>query len=267
MDSKTREMLDRVFWSTKDYEGFEQLCELFREANAACIMTDENGGRCFLAPNIYTCSCCGAVIADENWNCAAFTESNVLSVRPISNDYYVYTLEVETTCELYPTLDELAPDKNVVRLSFLSIPREEKKEKELRSDDESYKAFNIGLNHSFESIYDLETLGWFCDSVMTVFDATSDPDEAMVMLTINERVQDPMSHAVYVNEIEYDGRALTLIAQAENGEALNLCLTPERVSGVDKIANVNNGFYCVQLELTKRPGETKPAFLQLGIFL
>lgn len=260
-------MIDRVFRSTKDYEGFEQLCELFRKAKAACIMTDENGKRAFIAPYIYTCSCCGAVIADENWNCVAFTESNVLSVRPISNDYYVYTLELETTGEVYPTQSDIESDKSTVCLSFFALPKGEKTAQEPRSDDESYKAFNIGLNHSFESIYDLETLGWFCDSAMTVFDATSDPDEAMIMLTINERVQDPMSHAVYVNAIEFDGRALTLSAEAENGETLNLCLTPDHVAGVDRIANVNNGFYCVQIELAKRPGEAKPAFLQLGIFL
>ena len=89
----------------------------------------------------------------------------------------------------------------------------------------------------------------------------------MVMLTVNERVQDPMAHAVYVNRIEYDGRALTLTAEAEDGEVLNLCLTPERVAGVDRVACVNNGFYCVQIELVPRPGELKSAYLQLGLFL
>ena len=265
--NKSHEMIDRVFWSTRDYESFEQLCELFRGAKSACVMTDENGGRPFIAPYIYTCSCCGVTIADENWNCAAFTEQNVVDIRPVSNDYYVYTLEIETECEVYPRLDEEDPDRYVVRLSFFTMPRDEKKTQEHRSDDESYKAFDIGLNRLFTGIYDLGTLGWFCDSAMAVFDGTSDPDEAMVMLTINERVQDPMAHAVYVNEIEYDGRALTLIAEAEDGEVLNLSLTPERVAGVDRVACVNNGFYCVQIDLAPRPGELQSAYLQLGLFL
>ena len=123
----------------------EQLCELFRGAKSACVMTDADGGRPFIAPYIYTCSCCGVTIADENWNCAAFTEENVVSVRPVSNDYYVYTLEVETACEVYPRLTEDEPDRYVVRLSFLTIPRDEKKAQDHRSDDESYKAFDISL--------------------------------------------------------------------------------------------------------------------------
>ena len=266
-NAKNHEMVDRVFWSTRDYEGFEQLCELFRGAKSACVMTDADGGRPFIAPYIYTCSCCGVTIADENWNCAAFTEENVVSVRPVSNDYYVYTLEVETSCEVYPRLTEDEPDRYVVRLSVLTIPRDEKKAQDHRSDDESYKAFDIGLNRLFTGIYDLDTLGWFCDSAMAVYDATSDPDEAMVMLTLNERVQDPMAHAVYVNEIGYDGRALTLKAEDDAGEALTLCLTPDRVAGVDRVAYVNNGFYCVQIDLQPRPGETGSAYLQLGLFL
>ena len=190
-----------------------------------------------------------------------------MRVRPVSNDYYVYTLEVETECEVYPRLTEDEPERYVVRLSFFTMPRDEKKTQDHRSDDESYKAFDIGLNRLFTGIYDLDTLGWFCDSAMAVYDATSDPDEAMVMLTINERVQDPMSHAVYVNEISYDGGALTLKAEAEDGEVLNLCLTPDRVAGVDRVAYVNNGFYCVQIDLLPRPGETQSAYLQLGLFL
>ena len=50
--NKSHEMIDRVFWSTRDYESFEQLCELFRGAKSACVMTDENGGRPFIAPSI-----------------------------------------------------------------------------------------------------------------------------------------------------------------------------------------------------------------------
>ena len=267
MGDKSHEMIDRVFWSTRDFEGFEQLCELFRGAKSACVMTDDSGGRPFPAPYIYTCSCCGVTIADENWNCAAFTEENVISVRPVSNDFYVYTLEIETACEVYARLTEEEPDRNVVRLSFYSMPRAEKKTQDPRSDDESYKAFDIGLNRLFTGIYDLETLGWFCDSAMAVYDATSDPDEAMVMLTINERVQDPMSHSVYVNEISFDGESLTLTAEAGDGETMTLCLSPDRVAGVDRVAYVNNGFYCVQIDLQPRPGETGSAYLQLGLFL
>lgn len=267
-NDKNHGMLDRVFWAVNDYESFEQLCGLFREAGSVCVMTDAEGGRCFFAPYISTCSCCGAVISDENWNCAAFTEENVLNVRPVSNDYYVYTLEIETACEVYPRLDDSDPDRNLVRISFFSTPRgERQKPQEKRSDDESYKAFDIGLNRLFTGIYDLDTLGWFCDSVMTVLDATSDEDDAMVMLTINERVQDPMAHAVYVNRMEYKDGALLLTADSGDGEELNLRLTPDRVSGVDRIACVNNSFYCAQIELAKRPGEVGTSFLQIGVFL
>lgn len=266
-NSKNHGMLDRVFWATGDFEGFEQLCGLFREAGSVCVMTDAEGGRSFPAPYIYTCSCCGVVIADENWNCAAFTEANVVSVRPVSNDYYVYTLEVETNCEVYPRLEDSDPDRYIVRLSFFTLPRGEKKSQDKRSDDESYKAFDIGLNRLFTGIYDLETLGWFCDSVTAVLDATSDEDDAMVMLTINERVQDPMAHAVYVNRMEYRDGALLLIADSGDGEELRLCLTPDRTAGVDRIACVNNSFYCAQIELARRPDELSPAYLQIGVFL
>ena len=271
MEGKSHEMIDRIFWSTKDFDGFESLCEVFRGAKSACVMTDEEGGRPFSAPYIYTCSCCGVTLADDNWNCVAFTEENVISVRPVSNDYFVYTLEIETCCEVYPRLTEEEPESHIVRLSFYSIdrrmPHEDKKTQDARSDDESYKAFDIGLNRLFMGIYDLETLGWFCDSVMAVYDATSDPDEAIVMLTINERVQDPMASSVTVNELSFDGNSLTITAEDGNGEALTVRLAPERVSGVERIACVNNSFYCVQVELTKRPGELQSSYLQIGIFL
>lgn len=264
--NKTHEMVDRVFRSTANYDDFEKLCELFRSAKAVCTLTDENRNRPFFAPYIYTCSCCGVTLADENWNCVAFTENNVLSVRPISNDYYVYTLEVETTCEVYPRQSDEIADRNVVYLSFYTLPKEGKKEQDSRSDDESYKAFDIGMNRLFTGIYDLDTLGWFCDTVMAVYDASCDPDEAMMMLTINERVQDPTSNAVYVNEIDYDKKSLTFAADAGNGETLTLTLSPERVTGVERIACVNNSFYCVEIDLAQT-STSSPSYIQLGIFL
>lgn len=263
--ASSHEMIDRVFWSTSDYHGFESICESFRSAKSVCIITDEEHSRPFVAPYIYTCSCCGVTVADENWNCVAFTEENVLSVRPVSNDYYVYTFELETSCEVFPRQSEEIADKNIVYASFLTLPKGDVKAQEKRSDDESYKAFDIGLNRLFTGIYDLDTLGWFCDSAMAVYDSTSDPDNAMIMLTLNERVQDPSASVIYVNEIEFYRGVLTLTAEAENGDELNLTLTADKVSGVERVACVNNGFYCVEIDLAAELGKAG-SYLQLGIF-
>ncbi len=285
MKPEIREELNAIFASVRDFDGLLDLAESFRRLGGSAILTDEEGGRPFLAAHIFTLEASGVVIADDEWNCVAFTPRNLVSARPISNDYNIFTVGIVTDCEIYPRLDEDEDSgRSLVKLSF-TLPREkshdcgcehehhhdhdcgcEHNEAPVRSDDESYAAYDIGLNRLFTGMYDLAGLGLFCDAAIATMDASSDEDEAMVLLSINSRVQDPLAHCFTVAKLYWDG-GLTLIAEDDDGEELRLLLTEDRVAGVERIACVNNSFYCAQILLEKMPGETKANYLQLAVFL